>query len=203
LKTRLLLIYFPGVTNSLLGESAMRVPISGACLCLLIALVGPLHAQVPSYTKDVHPFLNKYCVECHQGNKSKGGVNLESYESLMKGGKKGRQLLVPGQSDKSPLVMTVEGKGSRKMPPKKASAQPTADEIGVLRAWVEGGAKDDTPKKSSWNGGAEKNFRTSTLAMAESPFLPSGLLGFERLQSLGGTFGYLAWHCTHELFALR
>jgi hypothetical protein len=99
--------------------------------------------------------------------------------------------------------MTVEGKGSRKMPPKKASAQPTADEIGVLRAWVEGGAKDYTPKKSSWNGGAEKNLRTSTLAMAEASSLPSGLLGFERLQSLGGAFGYLAWHCTHELFALR
>jgi hypothetical protein len=47
----------------------MRVPIPGACLCLLIASVGPLHAQVPSYTKDVRPFLNKYCVECHQGSK--------------------------------------------------------------------------------------------------------------------------------------
>jgi hypothetical protein len=56
----------------------MRMPVSGACLCLLIASAGPLHAQVPSYTKDVRPFLDKYCLECHQGNKSKTGVNLES-----------------------------------------------------------------------------------------------------------------------------
>lgn len=124
----------------------MRVLISGACLCLFIVSAGSLHAEVPSYAKDVRPFLNRYCVECHKGNNGKAGVNLESYESLMKGGKRGRQLLVPGQPDKSSVVMVVEGKGGRKMPPKKAPAQPTAKEIGVLRAWVEGGAKDDTSK---------------------------------------------------------
>ena len=100
----------------------------------------------------------------------------------MKGSKKGRQTVIPGQPDKSPLVMSVEGKSGHKMPPKKASTQPTVKEIAVLRAWVEGGAKDDTPKQSRWEGGAEKNLRTSILAMAEASSLPSGFLRFERLQ---------------------
>ncbi len=126
----------------------MRMPLSGACVCLFVASVGSLYAQVPSYTNDVRPILNKYCVECHQGNKSKAAVNLESYESLMKGSKKGRKTVVPDQPDKSRLVMSVEGKSGHKMPPKKASAQPTPKEIAVLRAWVEGGAKDDTSKQS-------------------------------------------------------
>ena len=83
------------------------------------------------------------------------------------------------------------------MPPKKASAQPTANEIGVLRAWVEGGAKDDTPKQSSWKSGDEKYFRTSILATAESPSLPRGFLPFERLQSFEATPHI--WHGTARM----
>lgn len=156
----------------------MKVPVSAACFCLFVASVGPLHAQVPSYTNDVRPFLSKYCIECHKGNKSKAGVNLESYESLMKGSKKKRKTVVPAQPDKSQLVLSVEGKSGHKMPPKKESAQPTAKEIGILRAWIEGGAKDDTPKQSRLEGDVGKDlpssslhFQASTVAKAEAHFL--------------------------------
>jgi hypothetical protein len=180
LKTRLPPIIFPVVTSYLFGAKFMKVLISGACLCLLIASVGPLHAEAPSYTNDVLPFLNRCCAECHQG-KGKGGVSVDTYASLMKGGKKGRQAVVPGQPDKSLLVLAVEGKTDKKMPPKKAAAQPTAEEIAALRAWIKAGAKDDTPKKSSLDGGTEEyltlpgaHLRTSSMAMADASFLPNG-----------------------------
>src|SRR5205814_2358445 len=51
--------------------------------------------------------------------------------------------IVPGNPDKSPLVLQVEGKSKPFMPPKKAK-QPKREEIGILRAWVVAGAKDDS-----------------------------------------------------------
>src|ERR1022692_3408974 len=122
----------------------MKVLISCCCFTLFFASTNRLYAQAPSYAKDVRPFLDKYCVECHQGNKAKAGVKLDSFESIMKGSKKGRKIVVAGEADKSQLVTCVEGTGGKKMPPKKAAKQPTAKESSMLRDWLNGGAKDDT-----------------------------------------------------------
>jgi len=101
--------------------------------------------KAPSYVKEVRPFLNKYCVECHKTGQKKGGANLESYESIRKGGKNGRALLVAGKPDESRIVTCTEGTSKPVMPPKKAKAKPTDKEVAMLRAWVAAGAKDDTP----------------------------------------------------------
>lgn len=96
----------------------------------------------PSYSKDIQPFLNRYCMDCHKGNRAKAGVNVESYQSLMKGDKRGRSLIIAGKPDTSRLMHTLEGK-AKPMPPKKSN-QPTAQEIAKLRAWIAAGAKDDS-----------------------------------------------------------
>src|SRR5437868_15140786 len=104
---------------------------------LLVTLLGPafLHAQAPSFTKDVQPLLKKYCVECHRGGKIKGGLKLETHEDILKGSSKGRKAVVPGDPDKSRLVTTTEHRIKPFMPPKK-STQPTPKETELLRAWV-------------------------------------------------------------------
>lgn len=99
-------------------------------------------APAPSYTKDIKPFLSNYCLECHQGNKAKAGVTLDTYQALMKGDRRGRSLVIPGKPDNSRLLHTMEGK-AKPMPPKK-SQQPTAQEIAKVRAWIAAGAKDDS-----------------------------------------------------------
>lgn len=108
---------------------------------VLLALCGTLSAQSPSYSRQVRPFLAKYCLECHSGDKSKGGLNLESLGTLSKGGDNG-PVLLPGKPDASRLVLIVEGKEKRVMPPKSAK-QPSSAERAVLRAWVAAGAKAD------------------------------------------------------------
>ena len=125
----------------------MKALIPCLCLTLNFASANCLNAQGPSYAKDVRPFLDKYCVECHKGNKASRGVKLESYESFISASRKGRKLVAANDADKSLLLNCVEGTGGRKMPPKKASKQPTAKEISVLRDWINAGAKDDTTTK--------------------------------------------------------
>jgi hypothetical protein len=95
----------------------------------------------PSYTKDVTPFLTKYCMECHSGAKAKKGYRVDSYDALTKAGRGG--LVVAEQPDKSPLIRSLEGKG-KKMPPSRYTAQPKAEEITMMRDWIKAGAKNDT-----------------------------------------------------------
>ncbi len=119
-----------------------------AVLAALVVLGGTRAARAddpPSYTKDVRPFLDTYCVSCHNAKQTKASVNLESYESIMKGGKNKKVLLVPGEADKCRLVNVIEGKQKPAMPPKKEK-QPTEAEKAMFRAWVAAGAKDDSAK---------------------------------------------------------
>jgi hypothetical protein len=121
--------------------NALRLALLPA-LILLSSTGHVLADDPPSYVKQIKPFLTKYCLECHNNSRARGQVNVETYEMLVKTGRKGRPALVPGDPDKSRLVLTTEGK-VRPMPPRKAK-QPHADEKGLLRAWVAAGAKDDS-----------------------------------------------------------
>jgi WD40 repeat protein len=110
---------------------------------IIAVMAGTASAQQsPSYARHVKPFLAKYCVECHNSDKFKAGLDLESFKGLREGADSG-PVLVPGKPDESRLVLLVEGKDDPKMPPKKAK-QPKPEELAVLRAWIAAGAKDDT-----------------------------------------------------------
>jgi Planctomycete cytochrome C/WD domain, G-beta repeat len=123
---------------------------SSFALMIVLCAKGAVIAQdAPSYSKDVVPFLKKYCVECHRAGKIKGGLRLDTYDNIMKGLPRGRSLVHPGNPDKSKLVTTTEGKAKPYMPPKKEKLHPTKKEAEVLRAWVKAGAKDDTAARGT------------------------------------------------------
>jgi hypothetical protein len=110
---------------------------------LVVALLArsAVAAEAPSFARQIKPFLNRYCAECHNADEPKGGLNLESYKSLRQGGENG-VVVVPGKADASRMVRLVERKDKPFMPPKKAK-QPASEEVAMLRAWIDAGAKDD------------------------------------------------------------
>jgi WD40 repeat protein len=130
--------------HGLVEDLAMRrIGLMVTGLLVLHGLTSPLSAQQPpSFAKDVRPFLAKYCIECHNPDKAKGELDLQTFKAMMQGGKKGAAV-VAGKPDDSSLVTRVEHKTKPVMPPAKA-LQPKPEEIGVLRAWVAAGAKDDS-----------------------------------------------------------
>ncbi len=95
----------------------------------------------PRYAAQVKPFFARYCLECHNREEPKGGLNLESYKSLLEGGDDGA-VLTPGKAESSRIVRLVEHKDKPFMPPKKAK-QPRPEEVALLRAWIDAGAKED------------------------------------------------------------
>lgn len=108
---------------------------------LLAAGAAPTPQPQTSYSKQISPFFARYCVECHNAKEAKGDLNLESYKALMAGGVRGAAV-VPGRPDESRLVRMIEGKQKPVMPPAKAK-QPPKDEVALVRAWVQAGARDD------------------------------------------------------------
>lgn len=98
-----------------------------------------------SYKADVGPILEKYCLECHKPGgegTEKSGLDMSSYENLMKGTKFG-PVVNPGNSLTSALNMLVEGRADRsiKMPHGRDSLP--ADKIATLKNWVQQGAKNN------------------------------------------------------------
>src|SRR5262245_3551056 len=76
-------------------------------------------AEPPSYAKQIKPFLAKYCLECHNPDTLKGGLDLTTFKTMQAGGEHG-PVLVPGKPDESKIVLQVEGNAKPAMPPKKA-----------------------------------------------------------------------------------
>jgi len=115
-----------------------------------------------TFEKDIHPIFEDACVRCHGDQRPKGGLQLTTVEGIMKGSKDG-EVVVPGHSEKSSLVFAVsEINGKIAMPPKPRAPKPganggtnapamtppqhpwkalTTEQVGLIRAWIDQGAK--------------------------------------------------------------
>jgi len=103
-----------------------------------------LQAQTsPSaYAAQVLPILQQKCLACHSNAAKMGGLVMESYELLIKGGAHG-QVVVPGKSEESRLVLMLEGKVQPRMP---FGGDPLpAPDIAAIKAWIDAGAKGPAP----------------------------------------------------------
>lgn len=86
---------------------------------------------------DVHAIFEKHCMECHSRDDPEGELVLEDYRSLMQGGEKGEDV-IPGDASSSRLITLVE---KRRMPMPKKAKKLSGAEIGILRAWIDAGAR--------------------------------------------------------------
>ncbi len=107
--------------------------------------------EAPSYAKRVEPIFQEKCVACHNHTVRQGGLNLESYEALMNGGKHGPSVLA-GKSSESRLVKMIEGSIQPRMP---LGETLTDEEIRIIKAWVDAGATG--PTSASGAAAAETN----------------------------------------------
>ena len=108
----------------------------------LSKLPPPAEKTGVTYTGDVKPILEKTCFKCHGPEKQKGKLRLDSLAAALKGGEDGKVIL-PGNSAKSILVHNVARIGDEDnwLPPTDKGAPLTKDQVGLIRAWINQGAK--------------------------------------------------------------
>lgn len=98
-----------------------------------------------TYAGDIKAIFDKSCIKCHGAEKPKAKLRLDNLEGALKGGENGK-VIEPGKSADSVLVHNIAWLGEEDywMPPKdnKAKIAPlTKEEIGLVRAWIDQGAK--------------------------------------------------------------
>src|SRR5438270_13987433 len=82
------------------------------------------------YDKDVEPILVNKCMFCHSGNLKEGKLDMATYESLVKGGKRGSPI-VPAKAELSLLYKSC-GKIEKPLMPPKNEEPLTPQELALI-----------------------------------------------------------------------
>ena len=104
----------------------------------LAALATTARAQVPdkvNYNDHVLPIFRNSCLNCHNPDKKKAGLDLSTFQNALQGSENGK-VLKSGDSAGSLLVKCVLPDGDPKMPP-KGDRLPES-EVAILKKWIDG-----------------------------------------------------------------
>ena len=94
-----------------------------------------------TYAKDVRPILEKSCFGCHGPEKQKGKLRLDSLQAALKGSEHG-VVVVAGKSERSPLLQNIARLNPDEAMPPEGKGEPlTKEQVGLIRAWIDQGAK--------------------------------------------------------------
>lgn len=100
-------------------------------------------AKTVSYNRDIRPILSDKCFACHgfDVNTREAGLRLDVREATLTDYDTGTPI-VPGDPDNSTIISRVESdKPNRVMPPPSTHKTVSADEIRLLRQWIQEGAE--------------------------------------------------------------
>jgi hypothetical protein len=96
------------------------------------------------FARQIKPLLERSCVACHSGEKPRGLFRIECRDGLLRGGASGAVAVVPGHSEKSPLIDYVSGEAAHA---RGAAHRFTSEE--AREAGRKGGRK---PQSTTWKG---------------------------------------------------
>lgn len=105
------------------------------------AKLPPAATRKVEFAKDIEPLFANNCHSCHGPKKQESALRLDLKADALKGGETfGAAVIVPGKSAESVLVQAVAHTHSEVKMPKKGERL-TAEQIGLLRAWIDQGAE--------------------------------------------------------------
>src|SRR5688572_4212935 len=113
---------------------------SAGVLCLIQSMA--MSAEVDFY-RDIYPTLKANCIACHNKTTTKAELNMETPESMKKGGETGPGI-IPGKSAESLIVLAAAHLDDYVMPPKNnksGAVDLTPAELTLLKTWIDQGAK--------------------------------------------------------------
>ena len=98
----------------------------------------PASSKTVDFRTDIQPLFEQRCYACHSAANQINGLRLDDRAAALKGGHSG-PAFTPGDSASSRLIHMVAGfRVKTVMPP---GAPLSAEEIGLMRAWIDQGAE--------------------------------------------------------------
>ena len=97
------------------------------------------------FEHELLPILKANCLACHNQTSSKGDLVLETPQTILKGGESG-SAVTPGKPGESLLFQAASHQKRPSMPPKDNKVAATdlkPEELGLLKLWIEQGAKGE------------------------------------------------------------
>lgn len=146
-----------------------------------------LRAQTPvSFAEQVQPLLAAKCLVCHGEAQQLSDLDLRTLDSMQEGGLHGAAV-VPGDRDASLLYRHVAGLAQPAMP---LGGALEAEEVSVIRLWIEQGALIDSAETATAHEAAaeptwwafEKPVRRETTSKAANPI---DAFVFDKLNAVG------------------
>jgi Protein of unknown function (DUF1553)/Protein of unknown function (DUF1549)/Planctomycete cytochrome C len=101
-------------------------------LCLLALIANSALAAGPDFAHDIQPIFETRCLGCHGVRMQMAGLRLDQAASALK-------VVKAGDAAGSLLFRKVSGLEKTVMPP--SGAPLTSQQIALLKAWIDGGAK--------------------------------------------------------------
>jgi mono/diheme cytochrome c family protein len=120
---------------------ALAGPALGALTDEQIKALPPPASHQVDFKTEIKPIFEASCIRCHGRGRARGGLQIDSRATLLKGGDTG-PAVVSGHSVDSFLIALVAGDDPDTIMPKKGKKL-TPEQIGVLRAWIDQGMKWD------------------------------------------------------------
>ncbi len=111
----------------------------------------PAAAVKVDFSRDIEPIFANRCYECHGEKKSKSSFRLDDKTRAFQGGDSGKPFLIPGKSSQSQIILRVAGLVNADEVMPATGERLTAQQIGLLEAWIDQGASwPDSLKPPHW-----------------------------------------------------
>lgn len=102
-------------------------------------------AEPTSFADDVFPIFKGRCISCHQpggAGYEKSGLDLSTYEGVMKGTKIGK-MVIPGDPDTSNLMWLLDWRASAELRMPHGKKKLSTCDRDAIRHWIGEGAKNN------------------------------------------------------------
>jgi hypothetical protein len=126
--------------------AALTIPLALGAVSL--SFISPVCAakQEVSFSEDVYPIFKGRCIDCHHApdgmGYQKSGLDLSTYEGLMKGTKLG-PMVVPGDPDSSNLMWLLDWRASPELRMPHGKKKLSTCDRDAIREWIWKGAKNN------------------------------------------------------------
>ncbi|MFM1964239.1 MAG: hypothetical protein RLZZ172_3084 [Bacteroidota bacterium] len=121
----------------------------------------------------VQPLLAAKCESCHKAGKQKGGLRMDDFSLLLKGGKNGK-IIQPGDAASSEMIARImlPQDDDKHMPP-KGKKQLTEKETALLHWWIMQGANSrQSIREVASNDTVRQMLQVATPELNTEPKLP-------------------------------